>query len=359
MPRRFSWLTFLFLYLFLCNITQAYTVNAYYFYSQGCIHCAEVEKYLISMERKYADLNLTKLEISHNKNNIELSRKFCTAYSLNCSLSIPTPIIFIGNRTISGDKPILSEFETEFLKCREFDCEDPLEKASASLASENIEPALSLIVVAALVDSINPCAFAVLIFLLTYLMAIGERSRMLKIGMVYICVIYVVYFVAGLGLLAFVQSLAISMLVYKFAAIVAIFGGIVNIKDFFFYGKWFSLEIPKSKKEVIEKYVHLATLPAVIALAILVAGFELPCTGGVYFAILAMLARGTFERAVAYLLIYSLFFVLPLIVILILFYQGYSGEKLESLRIEKRRLMRLIIGVVMIFLGAGMLLGWF
>jgi cytochrome c biogenesis protein CcdA len=195
--------------------------------------------------------------------------------------------------------------------------------------------------------------------MLQYVGSIASKRRMINSGLIYITIVYITYLLAGLGILRGFQSLSLTELVYNIAAVLAIVAGVINIKDYFFYGKWFSLEIPKEHSRTIEKYVKQATLPAAVVLGVLVTAVELPCTGGAYFAILAMLQWAPFWRAFSYLALYNFFFVLPLIVILILFTMGYSADALESMRLEKRKYMRLGIGLLLFFLGAGMLLGWF
>jgi len=159
--------------------------------------------------------------------------------------------------------------------------------------------------------------------------------------------------------LSFVQVLGVSGVVVKAAAVLAILAGLVNIKDFFWYGKGFTLKIPESKKGVIERWVHRANIPGAIVLGFLVSMFELPCTGGIYLAILALLADSvTRAAAIVYLLIYNVMFVAPLVVILILILRGMSAERLESWRESKRSLMKLLLGLLLVFLGLVMLLGW-
>jgi cytochrome c biogenesis protein CcdA len=85
--------------------------------------------------------------------------------------------------------------------------------------------------------------------------------------------------------------------------------------------------------------------------------FELPCTGGIYLAILSLLSNQvTLIEGIPYLLVYNLFFVLPLIIILAIFTWGVPVERLDQLRTGSRRTIRVIMGVVMIALGIILLL---
>lgn len=209
----------------------------------------------------------------------------------------------------------------------------------------------------AAIDSINPCAFAVIIFLLGYLLALGSSKLILRVGLVYIATIFVVYFLAGLGLLKVLTTFGVAGVIYKIAAVILIFVGLVNVKDFFWYGKGLTLAIPESKKPLIEKYVRKASIPAAIVLGFLVSAFELPCTGGVYLAILGLLAsRETQLSAVPYLLLYNLIFVLPLFIILGLVYFGISAKQIEEWRTKNRKWLRLVLGLGALILGILMFL---
>jgi len=216
---------------------------------------------------------------------------------------------------------------------------------------------IPLIVGSAVIDSINPCAFAVLVFLILYLMTVKNKQKMLIFGLVYIFMIFLVYFVAGLGLLSFVQSVSLTKFFYSFTAGLAIVLGLINLKDFFWYGKGITLKIPDSQKQRLNKYIRKATLPATIILGVLVAMFELPCTGGVYLAIISLLAaKHTWWSAFFNLLVYNVIFVLPLIVILLAVYKGLPPEKVDKWRQEKKKWMKLSVGLVLIALGIFMLI---
>jgi cytochrome c biogenesis protein CcdA len=87
--------------------------------------------------------------------------------------------------------------------------------------------------------------------------------------------------------------------------------------------------------------------------------FELPCTGGVYLAILALMADSmTKLTAISYLLIYNVMFVLPLLIILLLVMRGMAAKHIENWRQSGKNVMKLTMGLLLIFLGIAMLLGW-
>ena len=216
---------------------------------------------------------------------------------------------------------------------------------------------LSLVIFGALGDSINPCAIAVLIFLITFLISIRKRGRqLLAIGLVYIFFVYVTYYFAGIGLLATLKALEITQIIYRLSAVVVIVAGLINIKEFMWAGRGFSLAIPTSKKPVIKKYIREASIPAAIALGILVSFFELPCTGAMYISIIALLAEEvTLVQGRLYLLLYNLVFVFPLILILFITHFSLSSETINTWRKKNKKWMRLLMGVSMVVLGALML----
>lgn len=219
------------------------------------------------------------------------------------------------------------------------------------------ELTLPLIVFGALGDSINPCAIAVLIFLVTFLISMRKRGwRFLAIGLIYIFFVYLTYFLAGIGLLAAVKSLSITKLLYQLSAVAVIIAGLINIKEFLMPGKGFSLAIPSSKKPIIKRYIQKASIPSAMILGILVSFFELPCTGGIYIAIIGLLAeKATLIQGILYLLFYNLIFVFPLILILFISYFSLSSETINAWRKKNKKWMRLIMGVVMVILGVIML----
>ncbi len=234
-------------------------------------------------------------------------------------------------------------------------------QSSPVRSSDNsMDLTIPAIIVAAAVDSINPCAISVMIFLLIFLTSLGNKRRVLAVGLVYILTVYVVYFLAGLGLLTFLASTSMTRYVFYGAAILSIIIGVINIKDFFFPGDKPTVAIPESRKPLIKKYIEKASIPAAVVLGALVSMFELPCTGGIYLAILSLLGdKMTVTQGMPYLALYNLIFVLPLAVILVVIYLGVSAERANSWRLENRSWLRLVIGAVMLLLGAMMLLGVF
>jgi cytochrome c biogenesis protein CcdA len=222
---------------------------------------------------------------------------------------------------------------------------------------------LGIVIAAALADSINPCVFGVLIFLLAYMVTVFKNKlKMLLAGLIYTSVVYVTYLLIGIGLLAITQSIGIIKPFYWIAGIVAILAGILEIKDYFWYGKWFSLQMIPGGAEKIKKLSNtmkkletthpLLSLGVAGLLGFVVVLFEFPCTGAPYLAIIALLSGGNYAEGIPLLLLYNLIFILPLFVIIALVYLGHTSHKLEKWRKENRGLMRLGIGLFLLAFGA-------
>lgn len=225
---------------------------------------------------------------------------------------------------------------------------------------------LPIIITAAAVDSINPCVFGVLIFLIAFMTRIFKSpQKMLLGGLLYTAVVYVTYLMLGFGILKITVSTGFSNVFYWIGAIIAIIAGLLEIKDYFWYGKGFTLQMLPGGNIRIKKYTSmiekaegkhpLFLLLTTAALGVFVVLVELPCTGAPYLAILAMLSKGSFAAAVPLLLLYNLVFILPLFIIIGIAYFGTSSERLESWRKEHRGVMRLGMGLFLLALGFYML----
>ncbi|MEM2916542.1 MAG: cytochrome c biogenesis protein CcdA [Candidatus Woesearchaeota archaeon] len=220
---------------------------------------------------------------------------------------------------------------------------------------------LLTIISAALVDSINPCAIAVLLILIAALLAAGQKERVLRAGFTFTLSIYISYLLFGLGLFSALQISGISYWFYKIVGALAIIIGLANIKDYFWYGAGgFVMEIPRSWRPALKKILSGVTSAWGAFLAgFVVCLFELPCTGGPYIVILGLLAeRMTMLASLPLLLLYNVFFVLPLVLITILVYFGYSNvEKATEWKERNIRRLHLFAGIVMLVLGLLIVIG--
>lgn len=215
-------------------------------------------------------------------------------------------------------------------------------------------PALGTIIITALIDSINPCAIGVLILMISVMMSQKHSTaRMLALGGLYTLSVATVYFLAGLGLAYFLSSIplfvteAISIVV----GVIIIGAGILEIKDYFWYGQGFSLHIPAKFAKQMNDRAQKTSIPGVIALGAFVSAVELPCTGAPYLAIITLLSQYFDMTAVLLLVLYNILFVSPLIVILIMVASGTKLYKVKKWKQESRGAMRLAIGLLLVAMG--------
>ena len=222
------------------------------------------------------------------------------------------------------------------------------------MAVEAYLPTLGTVVVTSLIDSINPCAIGVLILMISVLMA-GKQStkRMLVLGSLYIFSVMAVYFLAGLGLIYFLAALPILVAEYISIAVgvLIIFAGLLEIKDYFWYGRWFSLTIPPVFAKKLHNYTSRATIPGVIFLGAFVSAVELPCTGAPYLAIITLLSQYFDFTALMMLILYNVLFTAPLWVILFLVAGGKKLHDVKKWKQDSRGVMRLLIGLLLIAMG--------
>ena len=222
-------------------------------------------------------------------------------------------------------------------------------------------PSLSLpiIIGLALIDSINPCVIGVLILLITVLIKSGDKRNILIKGAAYTTGVYLTYLIGGitlLGLFNVVRSItAVSQAFYIVIGTFVILAGFLEVKDYFWYGRWYSLAIPHRFIDLAEKQASRSAAglaPAFLAGVILTL-IELPCTGAPYLAVLTLMSQSGYGyvTALPLLLLYNLVFVLPLALIVALAYNGVDMKRLEGARKEHRGRMRLAVGAVLLTIG--------
>lgn len=215
-------------------------------------------------------------------------------------------------------------------------------------------PTLSVVLISAAIDSINPCAIGVLILMVSVVLGgKGSVRKLLYLGSLYIGAIFLTYLLAGLGLVYFLQSVPLFVAEYL-ALIVGFFvilAGLLEIKDFYWYGRGFSLQIPPYFAQKIHDYSKNVTTTGVIFLGCFIAAVELPCTGAPYLAIITLLSLNFNFQAFMLLILYNVVFVLPLVVILLLVAGGMKVDKIKKWKQNNKGYMRFAIGYMLIALG--------
>ena len=213
---------------------------------------------------------------------------------------------------------------------------------------------LPLVGVSAVIDSINPCSFSILLLTIAFLLSIGRlRNNILKIGTFYILGIFSAYFLIGLGIVHVLHIFNTPHFMGKLGAILLVVLGVINIINQIFPAFPIKLQIPQGAHRAMAKLMDKGSLPTAFALGALVGLCEFPCTGGPYLMVIGLLHdQVTYLRGVAYLVLYNTIFVLPLVVILILASRPALIEKVQAWQRKERSVMRYVVGIAMIALGA-------
>jgi cytochrome c biogenesis protein CcdA len=199
--------------------------------------------------------------------------------------------------------------------------------------------------------------FWVLIFLLTYLISIGSRKKVLYSWLIFAVTTFVLYSAIMYGMhklifstQAFLPYIAtIKYIIWGLAIIL----WLIEIKDFFWYGQWISLAIPKWAKPTLEYVTKKWTYMSAFVLAVLSTFVELPCT--IWIPLAYVWAVGTKINIFAALGIYNFFFILPLIIIILGIYYWIAAFKTEDgdlaiNKVSNKKIMRLVAGIILITL---------
>lgn len=212
---------------------------------------------------------------------------------------------------------------------------------------------LPLVLVSALLDAINPCAFAILLLTLAFLYSIGRlRNNVLRIGGIYIFGIFTAYILIGLGLLQAFHLFNTPNFMGRLGAGLVIVLGAINIAGYLWPAFPLKLKIPSVSHKKIADLMEKASVPTAFLLGLLVGLCEFPCTGGPYLMVIGLLHdQATFLTGAMYLVLYNLVFVLPLVIVLLIAADRALIEKVQKWRSENMKQSRLVAGIVMILLG--------
>lgn len=216
---------------------------------------------------------------------------------------------------------------------------------------------LGAVVLAGLVDGINPCAIAVLlVFVSATLLAVGatmegslgERRRALfKGGAAYVAGMFITYLLIGLGLMGFAGFLRQDHLGTKIFAVVAIAWSLLALQEALLPELGERLRMPAMFHSRAQSWVQRASLPGLFGAGALIGLCTVPCSGNVYLAVLALLSsRSDLAQAFGYLVMYNLAFVLPLIALLGIAATPVAMRTLARWQLHNRASLKLALGLV-------------
>lgn len=343
------------------------------FWGMGCHHCEREKAFLEDLKKRYPLMDVRELEIWQNKKNADLYRKILNSAEIN-QAAVPGTLVgtlfFTGFDSHTGDA-----IEEAVVRCLRKGCPDIITQGGTAMVIEakergpfflpligTVDPAkVSLpfftLVIAAL-DSINPCAFFVLLFLLSLLVHARSRKRMYLVGGIFVFFSGIIYFIFMAAWLSVFRVIGSITAVTLAGGLTAFFIGIINIKDFFIFGKGVSLSIPEKAKPRLFKrmrgLVQVESLSSLVVgtvmLAVAANTYEVLCTAGfpmVYTRVLTLQKMSAFQYY-QYLMLYNLIYVVPLILIVVVITLTLGARKLTPWQGRK---LKLLSGFMMSALG--------
>lgn len=342
-------------------------LQLYYFWTTTCPHCQEARPFVEAIPAIRPWVALHSMELNGHP---EHARQYQTMAAQLGQEAVSVPaLLFCGEMHVGWDKAETTGAEIAW---RLDECHARLlagsvvaglsaGKLSVPILGE-VDPqhfSLPLLTVAiAGLDAFNPCAFFVLLFLLSLLAHQKNRERMLVIGGIFVLFSGLMYFAFMAAWLNLFQVLGNLAWVTLAAGAVAVFVGVVNVKDFFAFEQGLTLSIPESRKPDIYRraraILSVDNLPAMVAatvfLAIAANFYELLCTAGFPMVYTRLLTLSELPPAgyYLYLALYNLIYVVPLGLIVLVFVRSMGARKLTE---REGRLLKLLSGSMMLELG--------
>ncbi|QRN83472.1 hypothetical protein JR338_01580 [Chloroflexota bacterium] len=354
-------------------VTPIYVV---YFYQTGCDVCSRVEADLNYLKSQYPQLMVIEFNIYDSADLAAWMTE-----QVGFSGDFQTPALFIGDYVLVGDEilpesiiPILDEYKDGGTEAYWLDYN--ASQGQQSVVDQFKNMGWLTVVAAGLIDGINPCAFATLIFFVSYLTLSGRKGKeVLLVGGSFTVGVFIAYFAVGLGLYQILDLVGgtldiISKVVY---GLTGVFCLVLAVLSFIDYRKAkaggtedMMLKLPEPLRKRINATIRKGRSAQNYIIGAFVAGLlvsllELACTGQVYLPTIIFVSSIPELRlqAILYLVIYNLLFILPLVVIFVLVYFGTTSKDLTKFLQERAALVKFLMAFVFIALGSWLLISLF
>jgi len=349
-------------------------IHLYFFWSEKCPHCLKARPDVLAIDKEFDWLKLHSLQLVDKPENVQKYINMAALFG-NDARSVPT-FMFCGN-LLSGYERMETtgqQLKSFLQACHRFvEQENPdnstrfaaqQEGATSlelpflgSISSDEYSLPILTVFIAGM-DAFNPCAFFVLLFLLSMMVHSRSRRRMALIGGIFVFfsgAIYFLFMAAWLNLFIYLGELRVITLI---AGAIAVLIALVNIKDYFWFKRGFSLSIADDEKpKLIDRIRQLLRLDSIttvivatVILAVVANSYELLCTAGfpmVYTRILTLRSLPV-ESYYLYLLFYNLIYILPLLTIVAVFTIKLGSRKLSE---QEGMVLKLLSGIMMLMLG--------
>ncbi|MFA5777462.1 MAG: hypothetical protein WC906_03425 [Parcubacteria group bacterium] len=368
------------------GVNASDSVKAYFFYGDGCPHCAKEIEFLQEMQKIYPNLEIKSFEIYRNKENALFLQK--VGKSLNADVT-GVPFSVIGDKFFVGyaENITSEEIKNQIEKCDKISCPDKIkniinsedrskeDSKQNSVSEENrkekviklpfigkinvYEFSLPIItIIMGLLDGFNPCAMWTLLFLISLLLGMKDKKRMWILGTAFIVASASVYFMFMSAWLNLILFLGFVVWVRIAIGIVALLGGGYSLREFLF-NKESGCKVVSDEnrqkvfqklKSVVGKNSFWIALGGIIALAFMVNLVELICSAGlpaVYTQILALNELSKWQYYL-YILLYIFFFMLD---DLFIFFMAMVTLEMTGISTRYSKYSQLIGGLIMLIIG--------
>jgi cytochrome c biogenesis protein CcdA len=225
------------------------------------------------------------------------------------------------------------------------------------------------VLIAGLIDGLNPCAFATIIFLVSYLAFLGKASKeILTYGIIFTLGVFIAYILTGMGLMAGLRTLSGFPLITKgIYLVIGIFAFVLGILSFYDYIQFrrghmekMKLQLPMALKKKIHGIIRIQTRSSkagfigTFVLGFVIAITEVVCTGQVYLPTIGYIMTIPKLRinAFSYLVLYNVMFIIPLVGIFVAAFFGVTSEKMAVVTKKHTGTVKLLTGVLFIGLAA-------
>lgn len=342
----------------------------HFFGSRTCRECLEIkEEILLPLAEEYPHRLSLRIHYLDDKESFQLldrlEKRFGITESSPQELFLPNAYLLGASAIMESGEEIIREHLNHPEQWKSPESELETGDFDVVLKRRSQHFTFLGILVAGLVDGVNPCAIATMIFLISFLAAQHrKRSEIITIGLVYTAAVYLTYLLIGLGAfkaltLLHQYSLLSSVIRWSAVALAAVVG-LLSFRDAWIYHRSgrtedISLQLPKAIKLRLHRLISVHLRGRHLITGALVTGFlvtllEAVCTGQVYLPTILLMTRSTGLRLRGwiYLLFYNFLFVLPLLIVMFLAYGGLTWDKLARVTRSHLVLLKVLLGVVMV-----------
>ena len=338
-------------------------VKVKYYYSAGCSSCRKFLEETIPVLEKKLDVNIEveSLDILDS----EIYKVYVSLLDEQEAKKIVFPSLLIGNRLLQGDREISENLKQAII---DYTGQETRHVPRGNVGTVSIS--LIPVILAGLLDGINPCVFSTLLFLISTLTLAGRhRKEILYIGIFFSLAVFITYYFVGLGLFQGLRSASVFPLIAEILKYILVFFlvliSIFSLYDFIQIKKGktakISLQLPKFIKLKIHSIIRgqvksTSIIIGSLFLGVMVSIFELACTGQVYFPTIAYLVKLNQGSAFIYLAIYNISFIIPLFIVFILIYKGTGSKAITQFFQNNMGAMKIGLGLLFLFLAGVVLL---